>query len=164
MATDSLSIPRYSDRPMPSYRHVPGETPHPTRDPDGHSFGRELAPVSIDEASWANNDLYLYAIDLFNAGYYWECHEALEALWHGVGRQSAVGRCVQGVIQAAAALLKAITAKPKPARTLAAAAAAKLRSGDAVVLGIDAHGLAEMVLAYTEGGEQDLPVIVLRDR
>jgi predicted metal-dependent hydrolase len=163
MATDSPSIPRYSERPLPPYRHVPGETPHPVRDPGGHSFGRELAPISIDEASWASNDSYRYAIDLFNAGYYWECHEALEPLWHGVGRDGAVGRFVQGLIQAAAALLKATTNKPQPARTLAAAAAAKLHAGDAVMLGVDAHGLADRVLAYTEGSEQELPQIVLRE-
>jgi hypothetical protein len=32
--------PRYTDRPFPAYRHVPGETPHPRRDARGHSHAR----------------------------------------------------------------------------------------------------------------------------
>ena len=31
--------PRYSARPFPAYRYVPGLTPHPRRDASGHSFG-----------------------------------------------------------------------------------------------------------------------------
>ena len=32
--------PRYSTRPFPSYRFVPGKSPHPRRDPHGHSYGQ----------------------------------------------------------------------------------------------------------------------------
>ena len=45
-----------------------------------------------------------HATDLFNAGAYWEAHEALEGIWRGVDNE-AEARVLQGLIQAAAALL-----------------------------------------------------------
>ncbi|MFQ5661093.1 MAG: hypothetical protein ACE5GZ_11755 [Gammaproteobacteria bacterium] len=35
-----ITRPRYTNRPFPSYRYVPGKAPHPTRDPDGHSYNK----------------------------------------------------------------------------------------------------------------------------
>ena len=55
---------RYTDRPFPSYRFVPGKAPHPTRHQNGHSYnkppvqlgpsvgpGRYSVQVSVGEAS-----------------------------------------------------------------------------------------------------------------
>jgi hypothetical protein len=163
MAEGRPGVARYGRRPFPPYRHLPGTTPHPTRDPAGHSFGREPAPVGIDESSWSGNDAYLDAIDLFNAGYYWECHEALEPFWHGADRDGDVRRFLQGLIQAAAALLKATTGKAESARRLARAGARKLRAGAPVVLGVEAYDLANAVTDYVDAGAgASLPVIVLR--
>ena len=152
---------RYNDRPFPSYRYVPGKAPHPTRDPNGHSYARSIAPFCVDEAGWRNCDEYLFAIDLFNARYYWESHELLEALWHGAGRESAVGRFAQGLIQAAAALLKASMDEPESASRLAAAAADKLRAGASVVLGVPSHALATAVERFVAGTSEQAPVITL---
>jgi len=44
------------------------------------------------------------AVELFNAGSYWEAHEALEAIWRAVDDEDEA-RALQGLIQAAAALL-----------------------------------------------------------
>ncbi len=41
---------------------------------------------------------------LFNAGAFWEAHEALEAVWRSIGDEEEA-RVFQGLIQAAAALL-----------------------------------------------------------
>jgi hypothetical protein len=43
-------------------------------------------------------------VDLFNAGAFWEAHEALEAVWRSIEDESEA-RVMQGLIQAAAALL-----------------------------------------------------------
>jgi len=34
----------------------------------------------------ATNPQWLYAVDLFNGGWYWEAHEAWEGFWHALGR------------------------------------------------------------------------------
>ena len=100
---------RYSARPFPPYRFVPGVHPHPTRDPHGHSFDPKPTldrHPPWDPAEWRTLDDWLYGVDLFNAHYFWEAHEAWEGLWAAVPRDSVAGLLVQGLIQIAAALLK----------------------------------------------------------
>ena len=36
-----ITRPRYTNLPLPAYRFVPGKAPHPTRDPDGHSYNKQ---------------------------------------------------------------------------------------------------------------------------
>src|SRR5919106_558592 len=99
-------MPRYSSRPLPPYRFVPGETPHPTRDPEGHSRDVRKLPVTAwRPEDWREIEEWLWAIDLFNAGYWWESHEALESLWHAAGRNTPPARFVQSLIHLSAACL-----------------------------------------------------------
>lgn len=101
-------IPRYCpSRPLPPYSYVPGLAAHPISDPRGHSFGIE-EPVAqpLDESSYATNNAYLFAIDLFNHGYYWEAHEEWERLWHLAGRKGATADFLKGLIKLAAAGVK----------------------------------------------------------
>jgi uncharacterized protein len=81
--------PRFlPDRPFPLYAYVPGHTPHPTRDPDGHSYGAAFEmPEPPDPQEWRACRDYLYGIDLFNHGFYWEAHEVWEGLWVACGRR-----------------------------------------------------------------------------
>lgn len=101
---------RWTSRPLPVYRHVPGLTPHPINHPDGHSYGTPAAaddPLDLDiERHWRRCEPYLYGVDLFNRAYFWEAHEAWEEVWHAVGHRTLSGRMVQGMIQVAAALLQ----------------------------------------------------------
>ncbi len=66
---------------FPPYAFVPGGPwPHPTGSPEGHSAGRGAEPVPpIPEGDWAGSPAYRRGIALFNAGFYWEAHEAWEA-------------------------------------------------------------------------------------
>jgi len=103
------SAPRYTSRPFPAYRYVPGLHPHPTRDPRGHSY--EPNPRLHRHAAWQSDqwrtlDDWLYGVDLFNAHFFWEAHEAWEGLWAVAARDSAPALLLQGLIQIAAALLK----------------------------------------------------------
>lgn len=92
---------------FPAYSYVPGRWPHPTRDPDGHSFGQQLdAPAPLDVEAWQGNPTYLEAIELFDHGYYWEAHEAWERLWVAAGRTGATGDLLNGLIKLAAAGVK----------------------------------------------------------
>jgi len=110
---------RYTQRPLPAYRHVPGFTPHPLRDPAGHSYGQP-APVlpDLNHTNWRECEHYLYGVDLFNARYWWECHEVLEGLWHAAGIGTPAAHVLQAVIQCAAAHLKAMSDCPRGARRL----------------------------------------------
>jgi len=95
-------------RPFPPYAYVPGRSPHPVTDPAGHSFGRREPPGRYCAAgAWRDNEEYLYGIDLFNAGFYWEAHEAWESVWKAAQpRDEVQALFIQGLIQVAAALLK----------------------------------------------------------
>jgi len=99
--------PRYSKLPFPRYRFVAGLNPHPRRDPRGHAFGTpETPPPYVSPDLWRENAVYLHGVDLYNFAYWWECHEALEGLWHLTGHQGVEAQFLQGIIQAAAANLK----------------------------------------------------------
>lgn len=105
---NDTNIPRYSSRPFPPYSYVPGSgTPHPVSDPRGHMYGHaveEAAP--LDPEHWQHNEIYLYAVDLFNHSYYWEAHEAWESLWHAAGHRGQIADFLKGLIKLAAAGVK----------------------------------------------------------
>jgi uncharacterized protein len=69
-------------------------------------------------------DHFQEGIDLFNAGRFFQCHEAWEQLWLRAG--GADKRFYQGLIQAAVAILHAERGNRAGARSLYAKARAKL--------------------------------------
>lgn len=86
---------------------MPGETPHPDRDPEGHQYGKEESQITpLDPADWKGNNEYLYGVDLYNFAYFWEAHEAWEGLWQMTRPGSPDDKFLQGLIQVSAALLK----------------------------------------------------------
>jgi hypothetical protein len=94
--------------PFPPYTFVPGQTPHPLSDSAGHSFGRQaIQPDTIDSENWKRHRAYLFGLDLFNHGYYWEAHESWEAVWNACGRRGPTANFLKGLIQLAAAGVKA---------------------------------------------------------
>lgn len=100
--------PRYTGFALPSYRFVPRLQPHPTADPRGHSYDQpppfEVAP--IDGYRWWESPAYLYGCDLYNRGFWWEAHEAWEAIWQLASRESPERAGLQGLIQLANCHLK----------------------------------------------------------
>ena len=62
-------------------------------------------------------------IELFNAGYYWEAHEAWESLWHAHGRRGPTAEILQALIKLAAAGVKVREGRPAGVRTHASRAA-----------------------------------------
>ncbi len=110
------------DRPLPPYSYVPGRFPHPIRDSSGHSYRapgiqqetppRSLtAPVSL-ASDWKRSSDYLFGIDLFNHGFYWEAHETWEQLWIEFGRSGRDADFIKGLIKLAAAGVKAREGRP----------------------------------------------------
>lgn len=102
------TIPKYSDiKDFPSYAFVSGYYPHPNNDPEGHSYGKpEQTPEKLDPGNWQKSQLYLYGIDLFNRGYYWEAHEIWEALWRLTESGDPAELLLHGLIKLAAAGVK----------------------------------------------------------
>jgi hypothetical protein len=97
------------DEPFPPYAYIPGRFPHPTADPAGHSFGIEpVIPPKVEPQRWPQCRPYLYGIDLFNGGYFWESHVAWESLWLACGRKGKVADFLKGLIKLAAAGVKAL--------------------------------------------------------
>ena len=104
---------RLTDLPFPSYTYVPGKNPHPVREADGHSFGLpEVHLDGFDPDDWSNCQEFLFGIDLFNAGFYWEAHEQWEAVWHATGRKGVVADFLKGMIKLAAAGVKLLEGRP----------------------------------------------------
>ena len=170
------------DRPLPPYTFVPGQTPHPVSDPEGHSYGaphETPAPVAPDD--WQSSRAYLFGIDLFNAGFYWEAHETWEGLWHACGRSGTTADFLKGLIQMTAAGVKVRQGVPRGVAGLGRGAAGLFRKvldalapGETRSLGLDVRELvhfAEGLAAQPDrpapaAGSPAVPVfsLVLRPR
>ncbi len=133
-------VSRYTKIALPAYRYLPfqPDIPHPRNDPAGHSYGQEedyLSGFGIDD--WRNCESFLYGVDLFNQGYWWEAHEAWETVWLAAGRETEVGNFIQGLIQLAGAQLKRFTGVPRGAQMLTATGIEKLSVAQGIYLGIE---------------------------
>jgi hypothetical protein len=166
------------DRPFPPYAYVPGDTPHPTRDPGGHSFGAESqAPEPPGPEHWRSCRDYLYGIDLFNHGFYWEAHEAWEGIWVACGRRGPTATYLQALISLAAAGLKARSGSARGMRANAGKAARLFESlashagcsYGSRYMGLDICALADFATAIsktpqttgTAAGKENLPAFDL---
>lgn len=108
--------------PLPPYSYVPGYLPHPVSDPLGHSFrlhatsSREVqqGPVAVPGlvSGWRECADYLFGIDLFNHGFYWEAHETWEQVWISCGRSGREADFLKGLIKLHAAGVKFREGRP----------------------------------------------------
>jgi len=152
-------VKRYTDRALPPYRHLPGTTAHPERSPEGHSYRvEEPAAHPLTEDGWADNEDFLFGVDLFNAGYFWEAHAFWERLWVLEETSPEIRRFLQAIIQAAAACLK--VRQEQTAGALKLLDRAGLESLDGRKLGFDLPALARDVRRFVEGDEEP-PHLVL---
>lgn len=136
--------PRYSSRPFPAYRFIPGRNPHPRRDPRGHSFGRpEPAPAAVTVENWEGSAWYRYGVDLFNHGFWWEAHEVFEALWHAGGHETEEGQFFQALVHLAGANLKLEVGNAPSAVTLANNGLRRLARLPHHYMGLDLRELSE---------------------
>ena len=118
-------VPRYCpERELPGHAYTPGRGPHPSTS----AADPEPPPSSWDgdEHSLGAQPGYRWGVDLYNHGYYWEAHESWEALWNQATRDTVVRTFLQGLIQCAAAALKATMGQPAACRGIAERGLAKL--------------------------------------
>ncbi|MFT6397973.1 MAG: hypothetical protein ACJAYU_002728 [Bradymonadia bacterium] len=134
---------------FPDYAYLPGHRPHPRRDQSGHSFG-----LAEPEAEWPvafDSRLLLHAEALFDAGYYWEAHEAWEAVWLAAGRAGSEAELMQGLIKWAALAIK--VRQDRGARLAAFATRVSehfAAVGEDVVLGYDMRMLRQLGAQVSE--------------
>ena len=162
--SDPVRPPRYSARELPPYSYVPGQFPHPIRDPAGHSYAHLPESVTaIDDSNWQTNAAWLWAIDLFNHGFYWEAHEAWESLWHKAGRRGPTANFLKGLIKLAAAGVKHREGRPEGVRRHAARASELLSpSRRQVVFGVGVDPLLTAAEQWKNNSQTDVqPLIIL---
>ena len=154
--------PRYSTRPFPSYRFLPGKNPHPRRDPLGHSYDQpEPKLLAFPPEEWQRAEDYLYGIDLYNFAYWWECHEAFEGLWHAAGHKTEQGNFFQALIQFGAANLKRFTGNHQAAGNLITSGIVRLQKMPKLYMGIDLASLTEDFREHMVGSDFRAPLIRL---
>ncbi len=156
---------------FPAYSYVPGNWPHPTRHPDGHSVGEIEPPaIALEPARWRECPEYLHGIRLFDAGYYWEAHEAWEGVWKASPRTGAEEHLLRGLAQFAAGALKVRQGKARTTHVFVEKCTARFATARDLAgspfAGMDLDEL--IALAHAFDGEADsmgfdpaLPVEVL---
>lgn len=99
------------DIPMPPHAYVPGQNarhPEDLFDPIKDSLTPGIPPGRLHETTaWAAGMVYL------DGGYFWECHEVLEAVWMQTPVGSVEREMVQAIIQLANARLKLLMDRPQ---------------------------------------------------
>jgi predicted metal-dependent hydrolase len=117
--------------------------------------------MRVDAAAWRSSRMYLLGIDLYNLGYFWESHEAFEALWHAAGSASLEKQFFQAIIQIAASNLKFFMGADGAGRALAERALAKLSDVPAEFMGLDVDALRREVAARIAGERLTPPLLRL---
>ena len=141
---------------------MPGQTAHPRRHVRGHSYGLpEPRPPAFAPAAWRESEWYRYGVDLYNFGYWWECHEVFEGLWHAVGHETEQGQCFQGLIQVAAANLKRFQGNEGAAEALFRRGLARLAQVPSPYMGIAVRAFERDVQGYVSGSRKTPALIRL---
>lgn len=128
--------PELSETARPPHVYVPGQTP---RHPEGwfddiKSTVDPATPLTALHQTTA----FQTGLAYLGAGYFWECHEVLEAVWMRTPDPSVERDVVQALIQLANARLKLLMGRPQAAYRLCDRVQAHLVrcSGDVPVLGV----------------------------
>ena len=124
------------------------------RDPTGHSY--HVEPIPVAAVASLSSDAFVWGLDLFNHGYYWEAHEAWEGLWQVADRDGPLRMLFKGLILLSAAGVKIRERKKAAAQRHAMRVAALLRqlmkvpdSAFERALGMSPAALAECAEAAT---------------
>jgi len=115
--------PRYQPlRALPERAYVPGRN---ERSAD-HGQSASPAAFKLGAERWAENEQYLWGVDLYNNGFFWEAHEAWESLWRAAAHDVVQHAFLQALILCAAACLKGVQHDREAAKRVAARALQRL--------------------------------------
>lgn len=101
-----------NDIPTPPHAYVPGQT---TRHPEDWF---ETIKASVGSAPIEQTQAWQAGLFYLDRGYFWECHEVLEAVWMALPNPSPERDMTQAIIQLANARLKLRMKKPNATRRL----------------------------------------------
>lgn len=104
------------ERALPERPHLPGQGAPPIL---------ELEPEPLCQSAWRSHRDLAYGIDLYNAGFFWEAHEAWEGSWQLTG-EGPERELLRGLIQRAAAEVQRALGKNDGAARLRERAAGHL--------------------------------------
>lgn len=124
------------DIPTPPHAYVPGQT---ARHPEDW-FDAIKADVGAHVAM-EQTQAWRAGLHYFETGYFWECHEVLEAVWMALPNPSPERDLTQALIQLANARLKLKMGKPRATRRLCAMVQNLLNGCDGTILGIEVDQL-----------------------
>lgn len=66
----------------------------------------QVKVAALTQENYRQNEGYLYGLDLFNHGYYWESHVWWEALWNEAGRKGEMADFLKALIKLGAGGVK----------------------------------------------------------
>jgi len=148
---------------LPRYRHIPGSNPRP--DCTLLETVADQAPALTEDSTANANIAWHYGIRLFNAGYYWESHEVLEAVWINASPNSRERYLLQAVIHLANARLKASMHRYRAVSRLHQLATecvdrAFPTRGDVVLLGVRLDQLEQILIELgQDSGESPIELV-----
>lgn len=109
----------------------------------------EPAAGPIGPERWGEDVRYLWGVDLYNHGYFWEAHEVWESAWYAAVHDPQHHVYLQGLIQCAAACLKGALGDRDSARRISGRALERLErvgsQGGGQYMGLD---LAQFCSAF----------------
>lgn len=113
--------------PLPRWAYVPGETTDAEADHDTLWQAKALVPSRFRDFIPARHPALRYGIALNDAGYFWESHEVLQAVWAAAPQGGRERILLRACIQIANANLRLRMQKPHAAARLLGEALAELR-------------------------------------
>ncbi|WP_254694160.1 DUF309 domain-containing protein [Sulfitobacter sp. SK012] len=127
----------------PPYAYVPGLN---ARHPEGY-FDAQKADVKpgMSPRNLAESRAFAIGRAYFDAGFFWECHEVLEAVWLVTTPASPEREIVQALIQLANARLKLLMERPKAALRLCDIVEAHIAQlgGTNLIMGVEQGALLD---------------------
>jgi hypothetical protein len=114
--------------PLPRWAYVPGETADAEADHDTLWHAKALVPSRFRDYVPARHPALRYGIALNDAGYFWESHEVLQAVWAAAPQGGRERVLLRACIQIANANLKLRMQKPHAAARLLGEALAQLQT------------------------------------
>src|SRR5471030_3028677 len=112
--------------PLPRWAYVPGESADAEADHDTLWHAKALVPSRFRDFVPARHPALRYGIALNDAGYFWESHEVLEAVWAAAPQGGRERILLRACIQIANANLRLRMGKPHAAARLLGEALAEL--------------------------------------
>lgn len=101
---------------MPPHAYIPGQNAR--HDEDWFDSVKATADEVIQAENLHETLAWKTGITYFDAGFFWECHEVLEAVWLRTPNPSDEREMVQAIIQLANARLKLLMGMPRATQRL----------------------------------------------